>query len=420
MAALAARKPVAMEAAIDLTADSDATDVDEDDASLQLALRLQREEDANARKRARDEDASLALELQRQEEATAAAVSSASARAVAAAAARELGGSLVGGPEDLMPPRAPPAEPPAASAAAPPPEPPRVCSRCRAPVEVKIVSASNTKANAGRAYVKCGNCDLFAWAGAPPPPPTDGLPRAVAPRLEAMRALSAQRVALCAPPFPLEMPTQRDHWSCGYANLRALLRSALGAAAAGDVSTAALQRTIEAAWNAGFDTRSARQFGGRLVGKAGRAAYIGAAEACAALTQLRLDAAVVEIVRKAGAGAAVHAVASTAFAAGAAGGGTRCPIILQHDGHSRSIVGATSSPDTVLIADPNNDQAVSVVRVPELDGRQYQMTFLVGEPDRRLGDAEAQRRRGEFSSIAVCWDTGWKYDSRARTELRFG
>ena len=116
----------------------------------------------------------------------------------------------------------------------------------------------------------------------------------------------------------------------------------------------------------------------------------------------------------------MHAVASTAFAAGAAGCGTRCPIILQHDGHSRSIVGATSSPDTVLIADPNNDQAVSVVRVPELDGRQYQMTFLVGEPDRRLGDAEAQRRRGEFSSIAVCWDTGWKYDSRARTELRFG
>ena len=42
--ALAARKPAAMEAAIDLTADSDATDVDEDDASLQLAMRLQQEE----------------------------------------------------------------------------------------------------------------------------------------------------------------------------------------------------------------------------------------------------------------------------------------------------------------------------------------------------------------------------------------
>ena len=322
-----------------------------------------------------------------------------------------------------MPPRAPPAEPPAASAAAPPPEPPRVCSRCRAPVEVKIVSASNTKGNAGRAYVKCGACDLFAWAGAPPPPPTDGLPRAVAPRLEAMRALSAQRVALCAPPFPLEMPTQRDHWSCGYANLRALLRSALGAAA-GDVSPAALQRTIEAAWNAGFDPRSARQFGGRLVGKTGRAAYIGAAETQAALTHLRLDAAIVEIVRRTGSGAAVHSVAFTAFAAECFDcGGTRCPIILQHDGHSRTIVGVTSAPDALLIADPRNDQAVSVVRARDLDGRQYQMTFLVGEPGlvrqpvRRLGDAEVQSRRGESEAIAVYDDSGWRYGS---TELRFG
>lgn len=315
-----------MEAAIDLTADSDATDVDEDDASLQLALRLQREED-NARKRARDEDASLALELQRQEEA--AAASSAAAGSAAA---------------ELM------------------------------------------------------------------------LPRSVSPRLEEMRAAlsAAGRVAVCAPPFPLEMPTQREWWSCGYANLRTLLRSALGAAA-GDVSPAALQRTIEAAWRAGFDPRSARQFGGRLVGKTGRAAYIGAAETQAALTHLRLDAAIVEIVRRTGSGAAVHAVSAAAFGAGAARG-TRCPIILQHDGHSRSIVGATSAPDALLIADPRNDQAVSVVRARDLDGRQYQMTFLVGEPDRRLGDAEVQERRGEPQAIAIYDESGWRYGS---TELRF-
>ena len=324
-----------MEAAIDLTADSDATDVDEDDASLQLALRLQREED-NARKRARDEDASLALELQRQEEAAAASSSAAGSAAA-----------------ELM------------------------------------------------------------------------LPRTVAPRLDEMRvALSAAgRVALCSPPFPLELPTQREWWSCGYANLRTLLRSALGAAA-GDVSPAALQRTIEAAWNAGFDPRSARQFGGRLVGKTGRAAYIGAAETQAALTHLRLDAAIVEIVRRTGSGAAVHSVAFTAFAAECFDcGGTRCPIILQHDGHSRTIVGVTSAPDALLIADPRNDQAVSVVRARDLDGRQYQMTFLVGEPGlvrqpvRRLGDAEVQSRRGESEAIAVYDDSGWRYGS---TELRFG
>ena len=215
------------------------------------------------------------------------------------------------------------------------------------------------------------------------------------------------------------MPTQRDHWSCGYANLRALLRSALGAAAAGDVSTAALQRTIEAAWNAGFDTRSARQFGGRLVGKAGRAAHRRSRGVCCPHPTAPRRCG--RRNRPQGRRRRRRACRRVdGLAAGAARGGTRCPIILQHDGHSRSIVGATSSPDTVLIADPNNDQAVSVVRVPELDGRQYQMTFLVGEPDRRLGDAEAQRRRGDFSSIAVCWDTGWKYDSRARTELRFG
>ena len=39
---------------------------------------------------------------------------------------------------------------------------------------------------------------------------------------------AAGRVDLAKPPHALDWPAQRDTWSCGYANLGALLRSALG------------------------------------------------------------------------------------------------------------------------------------------------------------------------------------------------
>ena len=39
---------------------------------------------------------------------------------------------------------------------------------------------------------------------------------------------AAGRIDLAAPPALLALPAQQDNWSCGYANLGALLRSALG------------------------------------------------------------------------------------------------------------------------------------------------------------------------------------------------
>ena len=265
------------------------------------------------------------------------------------------------------------------------------------------MSRRNTKGNAGRAYVKCGACDPSRGRARRRRLRRASSRRRAAPRDDArlerstrrsLRAAVSARDADAARPLVVRLRQPPRAAPLGARRRRCRRRLHGGAAAhdRGGVECGLRHALRPPVWWA------AR-------GQAGRAAYIGAAEACAALTQLRLDAAVVEVVRKVGAGAAVHAVASTAFAAGAARGGTRCPIILQHDGHSRSIVGATSSADTVLIADPNNNQAVSVVRVPELDGRQYQMTFLVGEPSRRLGDAEAQRRRGEFSEALRCAGT---------------
>ena len=114
-----------------------------------------------------------------------------------------------------MPPRAPPgpSRRPRLQLAPPPELAARLLAVPGARRGQNCLGVEHEGQRGARVRQRRGACDLFAWAGAPPPPPTDGLPRAVAPRLEAMRALSAQRVALCAPPFPLEMPTQRDHWS---------------------------------------------------------------------------------------------------------------------------------------------------------------------------------------------------------------
>ena len=181
----------------------------------------------------------------------------------------------------------------------------------------------------------------------PPPTPADRLPRTVAPAAHSSRSRIApiasssahrggRRAARAAPYLG----------TCGYDNLGALLCSALGASAAGDVSTRALQTAIEEAWRAGYDQHSAAHFGGKLVGKRGRGAYIGVAEMRAALVHRRCDATLVDIRQGLGAGAAVHAVAAACLRAGASGG-TLLPLILQDNAHSRTLVGATVAPDAL-------------------------------------------------------------------------
>ena len=79
-----------------------------------------------------------------------------------------------------------------------------------------------------------------------------------------------------------------------------------------------LQRLLEAAWREGFDPDGARHFRGKLAGKNGESAMIGAGEWVALLWHLRVEAFVVEVVDRRGAGTAVYRVASACFAQPAA------------------------------------------------------------------------------------------------------
>ena len=123
----------------------------------------------------------------------------------------------------------------------------------------------------------------------------------------------------------------------------------------------------------------------------------------AVLWHVRVEAFLVEVVSEAGAGEAVFRAASTWFSAerggggGGSGGGShkrrrsehcteRLPLMLQHQGHSRLIVGVLASPARLLIRDPSDSNArtVHVIEPRTLNGTQYEILAC--------GRAEATRR----------------------------
>ena len=254
----------------------------------------------------------------------------------------------------------------------------------------------------------------------------------------AAAALTAFRPSLCC--VDARLPKQSTHWDCGYANTAAICatlangprQSLKGHGLGGSIEPRGLQKLIEAAWREGFDRESARQFQHRLVGRTGKAGWIGAPECLALLWHVRVEAFVVEIVKRANAGAAVYKIAKACFAvdpapaAPAAGGGgssagsngggsssavvidlrsddeesperqkkrqkrtdeeaaapspspsfsTRPPLLLQHQGHSRTIIGVLPPPnERLIVRDPTDAQGTIRLLAPsELDGKQYQI-----------------------------------------------
>ena len=72
------------------------------------------------------------------------------------------------------------------------------------------------------------------------------------------------------------------------------------------------------------------------------------------------------------------------------------------------------------MADPvENGQTVTVVRPRELDGSQFQLLLLLGNPVVRASDEAAATRRGSPAALAILRPDGeWAYSSRCA--LRFG
>ena len=227
------------------------------------------------------------------------------------------------------------------------------------------------------------------------------------------------------------LPEQHENWTCGYANLGALLQClASGGRQRLPTSTepAALQALIERAWEEGFDPEGRAEFGGRLVGKRGKRGWIGAPEMACVLWHLRVDALLVEVDNEQGAGRdSGNGVFEAVRACLAPGRGqpqpqalsphgdsvTSLPIILQGDGHSRTVLGLSSSSATsprrpeLVLSDPRVHAAGGVrgEALRKLDGKSYQLVVVRGDGQRRLSEAEARSRRGEPQAAAL-WRQG--------------
>ncbi|KAL1521844.1 hypothetical protein AB1Y20_021495 [Prymnesium parvum] len=244
-------------------------------------------------------------------------------------------------------------------------------------------------------------------------------------------AAHAMRVAreLLAPHAPTLcadeacMPRQLDNWSCGYANLGALLLSVARRGLHGvpaDLRPAAVQALVEEAWRAGFSPRDRTA----LVGSR---KWIGAPEWIIALWHLRLHALIIEVAGggrgasgPGGAGRAVLAAVSTCLEQC-----TDLPILLQHHGHSRTVLGVLARPRRLVVRDPIDPPGeLRCFSARELDGKPYQIVVIVNrtpaneEAPVGLSSEQVNDRKGEPRAAALWTATGWKYDSSCRMRFK--
>ena len=97
---------------------------------------------------------------------------------------------------------------------------------------------------------------------------------------------------------------------------------------------------------------------------------------------------------------------------------TDLPIVLQHAGHSRTIIGTTAIPSGLLLRDPAHaERRCAWLSKQELDGRQYQLVLVRNRSGERAASArlsaqQAHSRAGDPEPAAVWHTTGWQYCTR--------
>ena len=106
-------------------------------------------------------------------------------------------------------------------------------------------------------------------------------------------------------------------------------------------------------------------------------------------------------------GRAVYAAVAACLAQhGETPAATAFPIVLQGDGHSRSILGITTAPrsgPTLIVRDPaDGPGVVRCLAVEQLDGQAYQLVIV--RSARKLSKAHAKMRF--VPSAAACWRRG--------------
>ncbi|XP_060761512.1 zinc finger-containing ubiquitin peptidase 1 isoform X2 [Neoarius graeffei] len=180
------------------------------------------------------------------------------------------------------------------------------------------------------------------------------------------------RVWLCSEADHFSSSDGDRGWGCGYRNFQMLLSSLqrleqytmLHTLPDSFPSIPRVQALIEAAWSEGIDPQGASQFNGRLKGTR---AWIGATEIYAIFTSLQLRARIIDFHQPTGPGNTHPRLFQWAknYFSHPSSTGARLPprvvktnlppIYLQHQGHSRSIVGVEQRRNgsiCILVFDP--------------------------------------------------------------------
>ncbi|XP_066289693.1 zinc finger-containing ubiquitin peptidase 1-like isoform X2 [Branchiostoma lanceolatum] len=154
-------------------------------------------------------------------------------------------------------------------------------------------------------------------------------------------------------------------WGCGYRNIQMMLSSLFRDPAYRDVlvktisfmpSIPKIQQMIEEAWSRGFDREGSEQLGGKL---RNTRKWIGATEVAALFSSLGVRAQVVDFHHPTAAdGSHPQLFDWTKNHFRQEGAGGKHPLYLQHQGHSRTIIGYEEHADgsgRLLIFDPGHN-----------------------------------------------------------------
>ncbi|KAL3273955.1 hypothetical protein HHI36_015378 [Cryptolaemus montrouzieri] len=254
--------------------------------------------------------------------------------------------------------------------------------------------------------------------------------RSIVPRVRAM-SLNAQNVVrtlLCTCVDHFASSYGDRGWGCGYRNTQMLISSLLTHTGYNErlyklwqtekpprsavPSISRLQSLIEHAWSQGFDVQGSEQLGCRLVNTR---KWIGATEVVTLLSFLRIKCQLVDFHRPTGPGGTHPEMFNWVlkYFENSVGGEFTPPLYLQHQGHSRTIMGIEIHRDgslVMLVLDPSHspqqmaqfgdtstaNASLRLLRKSEaaMKAKQYQIVAIVGTIDNEQQYQQSKVLRG--------------------------
>ncbi|XP_019771371.1 zinc finger-containing ubiquitin peptidase 1 isoform X2 [Dendroctonus ponderosae] len=241
--------------------------------------------------------------------------------------------------------------------------------------------------------------------------------RSIVPRVKAMsgNATNVTRTLLCTCVDHYASSYGDRGWGCGYRNTQMIISSLLNHTGYNErlyklwqkdkpprssvPSISRIQGLIEQAWSQGFDIQGSEQLGCRLVNTR---KWIGATEVVTLLSFLRIRCQLVDFHRSTGPGGSHPELFKWVlnYFESCVGGEFTPPLYLQHQGHSRTIIGIEVHRDgnsVLLVLDPSHSPqqmaqlgdtssasgALRLLRKSEaaMKAKQYQIVAVVGTLD---------------------------------------